>query len=75
MTMERGAKDVNEAAGIVKLDEIDLSIVAPCLVKKVVSCAYTMANTMIVIHTGKMLRTAFASSTSLLLHAILLWLD
>lgn len=64
-TMARPIRDCSEAAGISKPGKIVLSIVAPCLVKKVVHCAYTMAYTKLVAHMGKSLRTAFASSTSL----------
>lgn len=70
-TTERLINDCNEAGGTVKLDPNDLSMVSPCFVKKVEDCEKTIAYTMLVAHIGNNLSTAFASSTSLLLQALL----
>ncbi|CAK9139842.1 unnamed protein product, partial [Ilex paraguariensis] len=51
-----------------KPEPMDLSIVTPCLVYNVDDCAKTMAYAKHVTHIGNSLRTAFASSTSLMLH-------
>lgn len=64
-----GMKDRSEAAGMRKPDPMDLSIVIPCLVKKVDDCAVTIPYTKLVAHMGNRLSTALASSTSVMLHA------
>ena len=71
-TTDRLIKDCNEAGGTEKLGPNDLSMVRPCLMKKVEDCEKTIAYTRLAAHTGNSLRTAFASSTSLLQQAILL---
>lgn len=43
MTIARLIKDWSEAGGISMPGEIDLSMVTPCLVKKVEDCANTTA--------------------------------
>ena len=63
--MAKPIKDCREAAGILKPIKSVLSRVAPCLVKKVEDCAYTIAYTKLVAHMGTSLRNSFASSTSL----------
>ena len=68
-TMERLIKARSDAAGMSKPDHTDLSMVIPCLVKKVDDCANAIAYTKHVDHMGNSLRTDFASSTSLTLHA------
>ena len=66
--MARLIKDWRAAAGTSKPGTIVLSMVAPCLVKKVKGWTNTIAYTKLVTHIGIRLRTAFASSTSLMLH-------
>lgn len=59
----------SEAAGILMLRVMVLSIVAPCFVKNVVYCANTIAYTKQVAHIGISLNNAFASSTSSSVHS------
>ena len=57
----------SEAAGILKVEPSERSMVTPCSVKSVGDCANRMAYARHVAHIGTSLRTAFASSTSLML--------
>lgn len=63
MTIDMPIKDWSEAADILTLDPIDLSILLPCLVNKVEDCANTMAYIKHVAHVGANCKTVFASST------------
>ena len=65
-TMAKPMKHCSEAAGMLKPGQIVLSIVAPCLVKKVVVCANTMPYPKLDAQIGTSLRAAFASITSLI---------
>ena len=69
-TMERLIKAWSEEAGMSIPHPIDLSMVIPCLVKKVDDCANTIAYTRQVAHMGNSLKTAFASSTSSMVHCL-----
>ena len=69
MRTVRALKNWSEAAGMWKPEPIDLSSVVPCLVNKVGGCASTIPYPKHVAHMGNSLSTAFASSTSLRLHA------
>lgn len=74
-TVEMPRKHCKEAAGILKFEPIDLSIVTPCLVNKVDVCEDTMAYTKHVLQIGINLTTDLASSTSLKLQTLLLSLE
>lgn len=67
--IEKVINNRREAGGISKPGQIDLSIVAPCSVKKVEHCAYIIAYTKHETQIGTRLRIAFASSTSPTLHS------
>lgn len=67
-TMERLMNDCSEAGGVSIPPPIDLSMVIPCLVKKVDDYANTIAYPKQVAHMGNSLRTAFAFSKSSILH-------
>ena len=71
-TTERLIKLCNEEGGISKLGPIDLSIVRPCLVTNVDDCENTIPYTILVAHIGNSLSTAFPSSTSIMLHSLVL---
>jgi hypothetical protein len=62
--MEMLLKLSSEAADISKPGEIDLSMVAACLTRKVEDCGNTIAYPKHVVHIGISLSTALASSTS-----------
>ncbi|KAL0542068.1 hypothetical protein IC582_022157 [Cucumis melo] len=69
MIIPRPIKDWSEAAGTSNPTTIDLSIVTPCFIKKVDDWENTIAYAKHVTQIGTSLNTAFASSTSLMLHA------
>lgn len=75
MTIVKEMIASSDAAGTVKPDEIVRSNVAACLVKKVASCENTMVNMISVGHIRRIRRIAFASSTSLMLHAVAFWFE